>query len=240
TITPTPSPSPTEQVTEYNQQIEELAPGRAIRVEGRLRPNETVNYVVSGEEGQTLTASLQGEGVLLTVLAEDREPVRDDSIRVQSWQGPFDYTGDYFIQLRPVQGLSTESNYNLNLSLEAAPEPTPTITPTPTPTTVEPEIDIEQLNFPAGAEGTTVSDQASNAVIKRYLINAQAGQILSVEAAEGAVTLDIRYPNGQLVEDASGLVQWQAQLPTSGDYIVDVIATQPTDYTLDVSVRTPE
>jgi hypothetical protein len=238
-LTPTPSPTPTEP-TEYDQPLT-LSPGESVRVEGRLRPNDTINYVISGEEGQTLAADVDGEGVLLTVFAADREPLSDNAIRVQSWQGPLDYTGEYYIQVRPVQGLSTESNYSLNLNLDEAPEPEPP-SPSPEPDqSPEPTIDEEEVRFPSGSEGTTVSGEVDNSVIKRYYVNAQEGQILDAALdADGPATFDVRYPNGQLVEDASGLLEWDAQLPASGDYIIDVISPEPTNYTLDVSVRNPE
>jgi len=52
------------------------------------------------------------------------------------------------------------------------------------------------------------------------------------------VTLDIRYPDGR-VENASKLLNWQAQVPRSGEYQIDVIPIQDqdTDFTLDVSAR---
>jgi serine/threonine-protein kinase len=59
---------------------------------------------------------------------------------------------------------------------------------------------------------------------------------LNVELVEGAGSLNIYYPNGQLVEDASGVVFWQAQLPESGDYAIDVLGSQEVDFTLRVSV----
>jgi serine/threonine-protein kinase len=40
---------------------------------------------------------------------------------------------------------------------------------------------------------------------------------------KGAVTLDIRGPNGQLLEDANRLLSWQTQVRQSGEYQIDVV-----------------
>ncbi len=238
---PSPSPSPTEgdRPVEYQQRLS-LPPGGSTTTEGSLRANETINYLVSAEEGETLNAYVEGEGVLLSVLAPSGDPVDNRAERVALWEGNLAESGDYIIQLRPVQGVS-QSDYQLSVSLAAPePEPEPTPSPSPSPTPVEPEIETRRLNFPEGETGIEVSARASETLIRRYLVNAQAGQILSAELLQGPVTLNIRYPNGQLVEDASGVVFWQAQLPESGDYQIDVIATQASDFTLDVDVSSGE
>jgi serine/threonine-protein kinase len=231
--TPSPSPSPTDRPVEYQQRLS-LPPGGSTTTEGSLRANETINYLVSAEEGETLNTYVEGEGVLLSVFSPSGELVDNRAERVSFWEGTLAESGDYTIQIRPVQGLE-QSDYQLSVNL-AAPEPEPEPTPSPSPTPVEPEIETRRLSFPDGETGVEVSGRASAEVIRRYLVNAQAGQILSAELLEGPVTLNIRYPNGELVEDASGVVFWQAQLPETGDYQIDVIATQPSDFTLDVSV----
>jgi serine/threonine-protein kinase len=64
----------------------------------------------------------------------------------------------------------------------------------------------------------------------------ESNQQLAVEVIQGDVTLNIRNPNGQLIEDASNINFWQAQLPQGGNYIIDVIAQRPTTFTLGVSL----
>ncbi|MDX2213096.1 MAG: protein kinase [Oculatellaceae cyanobacterium bins.114] len=231
-VTPSPTATPSTQPVQFSQRLN-LAPGAATTAEGSLKANETITYIISAEQGETLSATLEGEGVLMTVLAPNRELVDDRANRVPAWQGSLNFNGDYYIQLSPVQGVN-QSNYKLNLSLEA-PELSPTPTPTPTPPP-EPEINTQRLNFPNGETQTEVSDQASDLLTQRYLVNARAGQVLNVELTEGAGSLNIYYPNGQLIEDASGVVFWQAQLSESGDYAIDVLGNQEVNFTLKVSV----
>jgi serine/threonine protein kinase len=249
-VTPTPTPTepaededepePTEadRPVEYRQRLS-LASGSSTTMEGSLQANETINYIISAEEGEALRALVEGEGVLLSVFGPNGDLVDNRAERVSFWEGTLTASGDYVVQVRPVRGLP-QSDYRLNIGLESAaeeePEPEPEPTPTPPPTPAEPEIETRRLSIPAGETNVRVSGQASEQLIKRYLVNAQANQVLSAELVEGPVTLTIRYPNGQVVEDARGVVFWQAQLPESGDYQIDVIATQQSNFRLEVSI----
>jgi serine/threonine-protein kinase len=56
---------------------------------------------------------------------------------------------------------------------------------------------------------------------------------------QGAVTLNIRYPDGRPVENASGVVTWNARIFEGGEYQIDVLADQSTDFTLGLSVQDP-
>jgi len=231
TVSETPTPS-TEPIN-YSQRLN-LVTGEATSVEGTLKANTTLDYTFMGEQGQQLNANFEQEGVLLTVLAPNQEPIDDLAQRVTRYQGTLPFTGNYTIRLSPVQGVET-SNYQLNLILENPVEPTPTETPTPTLT---PSFAAERINLDIG-ETTIQSGQTSPQQIKRYLVNVQEGQILSVAVQEGVVTLDIRNPDGELVQDASKVSSWQGQVSQSGEYQIDVITNQeqPTDFTLNASIR---
>lgn len=237
TVSPTPTPTPAEPV-EYEQRLN-LPPGEATTAEGNLRANETVTYLVAAEAGEALEVGLEDEGVLLTVLAPNGEPVEDQAVRTRSWQGVLEEPGDYSIQISPVRNVE-ESDYRVNIALEPAPEPepepTPTPTPTETPTPTPPRVDTQRIRFPQGAENILVAERVAPNLIRRYLVNAQAGQLLTVEVEEGGVYFDVRFPDGELVADAVNLTFWQAQLPEGGDYQIDVRSDDAADFTLRVSV----
>lgn len=241
TLTPTPTPTATpsatptpQQPVDFSQRLN-LAAGSNTSAQGGLQSNQTVTYVVAAEQGQTLTAALQSEGVLMTVLGPNGELVNDQAKRITNWQGALPFTGDYYIKLSPVKGVNN-SNYQLNLSLAAAPQPTPTPSATPS-ASPSPQVNSQRLEIPAGQTETTVSGRVDNNQAQRYLVNAQAGQVLSAELTQGAATLNIYSPNGKLVEDASGIVSWQAKLPDSGDYIIEVVSAQPVDFNLRVQIN---
>ncbi|HBE31376.1 MAG TPA: hypothetical protein DD990_08585, partial [Cyanobacteria bacterium UBA11368] len=127
-------------------------------------------------------------------------------------------------------------------------------TPTPTPTLGENpfageefkvappatnEYDEEPLDLPPGDATAQISGRTSQRRIKRYLVYAQAGQVLSarIQTGAGAARLDIRYPNGQLVENASALGEWEGKVDSSGEYKIDVTANEATNFTIEVNVR---
>lgn len=233
-VTPKPTPSP-DPVT-YSQRLDIQPDSRETR-KGTLRSNETVTYILAGEQGQQLNAVLGGEGVLMTVLGPNREPLGEQSQRVSLWQGTLPYTGDYFLQLSPVRGLD-KSDYRLDVRLQNPPEPSPPPTPTPTPTpTLSPTIQTAPVVFPPGVPITTITDRTGPQVIKRYLVNIAERQTLSVAVRNGSVTLDIRYPDGRLVENATKVMEWESELPTAGEYQIDVVAAQDTDFLLEVGIR---
>jgi len=82
-----------------------------------------------------------------------------------------------------------------------------------------------------------LSDTTSDRQMKRYLVNVERGKTLDVEILRGAVSLDIRYPDGQLIENAEHLVFWQGQVPVSGQYQIDVVAPEPINFGLEIQVR---
>ena len=234
TPTPTPAPSPTltpsTQPVEYNQRLSLTPNGETTKFEGSLQANESILYGFGASEGQTLTATLEGEGVLLSVLKPDRQPVDDQAQRVLSWKGGLGTTGDYAIRLSPVKGV-TASDYRLKLRLEPAQTLPPSPEPSPSPSPA-PEPEIQRLTPELNRE-TPIKGQSS----KRYLINLQPGQVLKAELLEGAVTLNIRYPDGRPVENASGVVTWNARIFEGGEYQLDVVAAQPTDFLLNLAVQ---
>ncbi|KAM3090117.1 protein kinase domain-containing protein [Phormidesmis sp. 146-35] len=235
---PSPSPSPTSEPVAFSQRLN-VADGKPVSRDGTLRANETLNFIVPGQQGQQLNAALTSEGVLMTVLAPNKEAVDDRSTRVSNWSGELPFTGDYFVQLRTVKGLA-KSDFKLDVNLKTPAAPTPTVAPTASP---DPDpggnqtVETERVNIPSGQVGTQLSGNASPQVIKRYLVNAQKGQLLSARLRSGDATLTIRYPDGRPVEDASGTLQWQAQLPIGGDYQVDVVANGNTEFQLDINVQ---
>lgn len=245
--TPTPLPSaepatPSSEPINYNQRLEFV--GENATVTGSLKTNETIDYAFSGTQGQQLTATLAPEGTLLSVLGANQRAIDDTARRVTRYQGTLPYTGEYSIRLRPVQGVN-ESTYQLDVRLETpvAPSPLPEVeqptSSSETPAaTVVPTVETERITFNAGETATQVVGQTNRQQIRRYLVNVEQGQVLSATVAGDAVSLSIRYPNGEPVEQATDLLNWQAQATRSGEYQIDVVTDldQDTAFNLDVSV----
>jgi serine/threonine-protein kinase len=241
TTTPTETPTQPPRPTTFSQRLN-LGVGQALSRTGNLKANSTINYIIRGEQDQRLRASLASEGVLMTVLGPDQNPVNNGATRVTQWQGTLPFNGDYTIQLSPVKGLS-DSDYQLALSIAnpASPSPSPTTTtspsPSPSPTTT-PDYRTERVNFPNGQGSVELRGQSSPTQARRYLVNVEKGQQLTVQVPpEVGVSVDVRAPNGQVVADASRVKFWQGPAISSGEYQIDVIAPKPTTYRLNMGVQ---
>ncbi len=253
TPTPTTTSTPTSEPITARQDVSVL-PGQTVVRKGTIKANSTIDYIVRGEQGQRFNTFLSNsEGVLMTVLGPDQNPVSNRAKRTLGWKGTLPFTGNYIVQLSPIKGL-TQANYNLSISLgkletsptspspttEPTTEPTieptttppPTITPSPSSSPGAPGYDIERLRLRSGEKSFLAVGQTRPNKIKRYLINVQKGQALKVGIQSGAVSLDIRYADGSPVPDASGILSWNQPLPKSGLYKIDVIANEPTKFIL--------
>ncbi|SKB11079.1 Serine/threonine kinase [Planktothrix sp. PCC 11201] len=137
---PSPLPTPTPGVSTPSTERLNLAVGDAKVVEGNLKANQAINYVVPAEAGQQFYASVSGDGVLMTLVGPDGQTINQPA-SVSLWQGTLPSTGDYTVILKAIPGLP-ESNYKLELTLintlppvtlpEPAPEPEPEPIPQPT------------------------------------------------------------------------------------------------------------
>ena len=94
-------------------------------VNDTIKANETIQYTFVGKEDQYLTTILsENDDVVMTLLAPNREPIDDGSVRVISYQGKLPFTGKYIIQLNAAEGV-TQSSYQLKVQLEKPVETTP-------------------------------------------------------------------------------------------------------------------
>jgi len=249
---PDPTPEPDPEPVEFTQNLD-IRTGESTTVEGSVRANETVNYIVNGQEGETLLAQLEGEGVLLTVLAPNGNPPDRRARRVLGWTGTLEFTGEYIIQLRPVEGVE-QSDYSLAVSLSAGSDPeAPTDPEEPEPEEPtepeepepeepdpddEPEIVSEQrVRFPEGQNSILVANSAGPGRIRRYVINLREGEVLqvAVDSSSAPTTFTVRLPTGSPL--ASSVQLWEDAAPVGGDFAIDVTATDASEFTLQFQKR---
>jgi len=235
-ISPAPTPTPTSTLPTSLIQPLSLPSGQALSRDGNVKANSTVSYIVQGKKGQRLRASLNGEGVLMSLLGPDDSPVNNRAKRVSQWEGTLPFNGPYTIELSPVKGLAS-SDYKLDLSLTNAPKPAPSPSPSPSPS---PVYQTEPVNFLVGQNSLKLVGETSPQQIKRYLVNLQKGQQLTLEVPKnGNVSMNLLFPGGRLVPGASNTKYWQFQVPRTGEYKVDVIGSKKTNFSLDITVINP-
>ncbi|MEM9266136.1 MAG: serine/threonine-protein kinase [Cyanobacteria bacterium P01_F01_bin.13] len=115
--TPEPAPLELDGPTNYTSTLE-LAAGDQKTVEGGIKQGDTVNYAFEGKTGQSLRTSLEGEGVVLSVLDADGKELRGGR-RVLDWQGELPEDGLYTVQVLTTRG-TAQGTYELGLALTAA------------------------------------------------------------------------------------------------------------------------
>jgi serine/threonine protein kinase len=230
-VTPTPTPSATP--TTFSKRLE-LTPGKPASRSGTLTANQIFTFLIPAKQVQTLSASLGGEGVLMTVLGPDGNPVGDRAKRTTFWEGELPFTGEYSIQLTPTKGLSkADFALDLKLSDPATPTPSPSLTPSPTPS---PSNDkVERITFDPGKVLKVISGKVDGKQGQRYVVDAKASQQMSL-SIQGA-KMNILDPSGNPLPDAKNLAAWSAQLAVGGDYQIEIVTSGPADYTLSVEVR---
>ena len=118
----------------------------------------------------------------------------------------------------------------------ASPSPSSSPSPTSTPAAVETPV-TERVNFEAGATGTTLSNSLRANISKRYLLECNSGQSMTVKVQEGQVSAAIIAPNGENVGTADSTGQWQGQLASSGDYTIEISGDRQANYQVKIEVK---
>ncbi|MDY7016394.1 MAG: serine/threonine protein kinase, partial [Cyanobacteriota bacterium] len=244
--TPEETPSPSPQPSPPTQRIPLLG-GESFVDRGRLVSGAIANYVIPAEADQRLQVALDSSGVVLKILKPDGRAIAADASSVKNWEGALQEPGDYTIQLLAVPGFQ-ESDYNYQLSIRlndaptTTPSPSPTVAPSPaaSPTSPpEPNIDREPvfLPFDSIGEPLALQGQTSPETVKRYLVDVEAGQVLRADVLQGRVTLNVRFPNGQLVDDAEEVQFWEGEILQGGQYQIDVVSDRASGFALSIAVR---
>ncbi|MEG4033916.1 hypothetical protein QUA03_08820 [Microcoleus sp. S36b_A4] len=117
-----------------------------------------------------------------------------------------------------------------------SPSPLPLPSPTPTPAAVETPV-TERVYFPAGATGTTLSNSLRANLSRRYLLECNSGQSMTINVQEGQVSAAIIAPNGENLGTANSTGQWQGQLASSGDYTIEISGDRQANYQVKIEVK---
>ncbi|MBE9064910.1 serine/threonine protein kinase, partial [cf. Phormidesmis sp. LEGE 11477] len=122
-----------------------------------------------------------------------------------------------------------------------ATNPPATEPPTRTPRPTEPpqlNIQRQRVTFPGESQGIRVANSVGPGQLRRYVVSASQGQILTVNAlsSDGPVSFELLMPDGTLLPDASDLERWQGFLPEGGDYSIDVTAPERSEFTLEIQL----
>ena len=210
-----PQPLEPEGPTNYVSALE-LAAGDQKTVEGEIKKDDTVNYEFEGKAGQTLSTSLEGNGVILSVLNADGRALRGGR-QVLDWQGELPEDGRYTVRVRTTRG-TEQGTYALGLSLVAAAQSPDVDTPEettdendasgdntedntedsdagenggsdaeePSEPEVQEQVSSQRVQFPQGQSGILLANSVGPGRVQRYVVNAQQGQIVTVKITQAS------------------------------------------------------
>jgi hypothetical protein len=119
---------------------------------------------------------------------------------------------------------------------QASPSPSPLPSPSATPAAVETPV-TERVYFEPGATGTTLSNSLRANISRRYLLECNSGQSMTINVQEGQVSAAIIAPNGENLGTADSTGQWQGQLASSGDYTIEISGDRQANYQVKIEVK---
>ncbi|MEG3932698.1 hypothetical protein QT990_15820 [Microcoleus sp. T3_B1] len=121
---------------------------------------------------------------------------------------------------------------------QASPSPSPLSLPSPSPSPAAVETPVtERVYFQAGATGTTLSNSLRANISRRYLLECNSGQSMTIKVQEGQVSATIIAPNGENLGTADSTGQWQGQLASSGDYTIEISGDRQANYQVKIEVK---
>lgn len=186
-------------------------------LQGNLEQHNLQPYILPATQGQILTATLDGSGVVMNLLRSNQEGIDAAAYQTRNWTGSLPVDDNYLIQI------SGTGPYTLDIA----------VTPTSRPT----QEMTERVSFAKGTNGTTVTGKIAPNQIRRYLLKAKQGQIVLVKVLQGQVSLSAIAPNGDRIGGSTTTSRdWKGRLPMEGDYVVEVSTTQPGDYALSFEI----
>lgn len=196
----------------------QFEPGKiSTTVEGTLQEKNLQSYSLTATQGQILTATLNGTGVVMNVLRSNQAGIDAAAYQTRSWTGQLPADDQYLIQV------SGSGGYTLDVAI--------------TPTTRPIQEQTDRITFAKGTNGTTVTGSLTPKQIRRYLLRAKRGQLVLVKVIQGQANFQAIAPNGQPIGGTTATVKdWKGQLPMDGDYVIEVSANQPGDFALSLEI----
>jgi len=192
----------------------EFSPGEiAAVVQGNLLEQNSQLYTLEASQGQIMTATIEGTGVLMNLLQENGQAIDSSSHQTRSWTGQLPKTDRYTIE---VTGTGA---YSVDIAI--------------TPISQFIDSTIQHVRFPRGQNETTVTGGLQPKRGRRYLLKASARQVMAVRALKGDISVVVLAPTGQRIGGSSAESRnWKGRLPMDGEYTIEITSKQKQDFAL--------
>jgi predicted small secreted protein len=207
------------------QRIQFASGATSATVTGQVAAYGADVYVLRALGGQTMTADLlsPASDVLLEIWGQDGTVLKRHVDGETTWTGVLPSTQDYFVK---VVSFGSAVSYALTVTIPPAGEPEPV-----------------RIQFAAGAISATVTGQVAAYGADIYVLQAMAGQTMSVDLLSPAsdVVLEIWGADGTpLLRHVAGQTAWTGQLYATQDYFIKVVSFgSAVNYTLTVTIPPP-
>jgi hypothetical protein len=193
-----------------------FAPGATSAVvDGNVSSGQVTRYVLTALAGQTMTVQPVSTGApIFVTLFDPSRVVMGSAPNGESWSGRLPATGDYTLAVYPSP-YSGYTGFQLRVEITNGSQP-----PAPAP---------ERIRFAIGAVSAQVTGYLAAASSKAYVLNARAGQVMTVESwtAGGPFRFTVTGTDGAWLGSGDQGERWNGTLPRSGDY--QIIVETPTD-----------
>lgn len=232
---PEPTPAVPANPTSIVKDLNFASDPNNATVTDRIAPGQKIIYRFTAQKDQTMTASLTGANLEMTLLYEDQKPIdeRSSKLTLGYWKGKLPASGAYFVEIRLLEGTeSQEFSLGINLLSPAPPPPPepPKEEPKPEPPP-PPTVTSRELQFPQGSNGIAVADSLKANQVMQYQLWLGADQSVTV-FHEGAIAVEVYDPNGVLLQDERDGNPKSLQTAIGGMYQIRVSSEAPVDFQL--------
>ncbi len=192
-------------------------------VTDRVAPGQKIIYRFTAQKDQTMTASLTGADLEMTLLYEDQKPIDDRSSKLTLgyWQGKLPASGAYFVEITLLEGTAPQE-FTLGINLVSPPPPPPKEEAKPAPPPPEPpQVVKKEIQFPPDSNGIAITDTLPPQEIFEYRLPLEANRKVTIYH-EGRVSLELFDPNGVLLQDDRDGNPKSIETTTEGTYTITV------------------
>ncbi len=187
-------------------------------VQGNLQGNRVQIHTLRASRGQIMTAVLNGSGVFMNLVRGDTQALEASSYQTRSWTGTLPADDEYQIHI------SGSGAYSLDVSV--------------TPLNRQVPVETQNIKFPQGKAGTTVTGNLQAKQLKRYFVNANHNKMMILSEVQGDVSVTILTPKGIRIGGTSlRSKSWQGRMPMDGNYVLEVASDKKaTPYTMSIEI----
>jgi serine/threonine protein kinase len=195
-----------------------IPPGEISAVlQGNLLEQTSQPYTVEASQGQIMSVTVEGTGVLMNLLQSNKQGIDKSSHQTRNWTGSLPKTDQYTIEVTGTGAFSLDV----------------TITPVPQFT----DSNVQHILFPRNQNQTTVTGTIQPKQGRKYLLKASGRQVMSIRVLKGNLKVTALAPNGRRIGGSSAQSRnWQGQLPMDGEYVIEVTSDRKENFALSFEI----